>query len=121
MIVVAYAPDMMDRTRINAVVAAAGATLRSVRSPGELVALEQVPGELVPGELVTRASEVLYLIDLGRPGVLEVLPGLAGLSTVGFVSHVDRDLARKARAAGCQRVLARSLFFRSLPALLSSR
>jgi CheY-like chemotaxis protein len=37
---------------------------------------------------------------------------------VGFVSHVQGDLAAAARTAGCDRVLARSAFSKQLPQLL---
>jgi hypothetical protein len=44
--------------------------------------------------------------------VLDVLPRLGAVRTVGFASHVDDDLLAAARAAGCDEVLARSVFFR---------
>jgi hypothetical protein len=59
----------------------------------------------------------VVVVDLGRPGVLGVV-GTIGAPVVGFASHVDRDLLRAARAAGCPTVLARSAFFAQLPALL---
>jgi hypothetical protein len=39
--------------------------------------------------------------------------------TVGFLSHVQRDLAVAAREAGCDRVMARSAFTKDLPTILS--
>jgi DNA-binding NarL/FixJ family response regulator len=41
-----------------------------------------------------------------------------GIQLVGFVSHVQRDLATAAREAGCDIVLARSAFSQQLPQLL---
>jgi CheY-like chemotaxis protein len=38
---------------------------------------------------------------------------------VGFLSHVQRDLAAQAQAAGCDEVLPRSLFTQNLAAILS--
>lgn len=37
---------------------------------------------------------------------------------VGFLSHVQTELAERARVAGCQEVMPRSLFTRNLAALL---
>ena len=41
--------------------------------------------------------------------------------TVGFLSHVQKDLAVAAREAGCDRVVARSAFTRDLPRILAGR
>lgn len=41
-----------------------------------------------------------------------------GTPVVGFLSHVQRDLAQSARAAGCDVVLPRSTFSQQLAALL---
>ena len=45
-------------------------------------------------------------------------PSTAGLPVVGFLSHVQADLAQAARSAGCDMVLARSAFTQQLPELL---
>jgi hypothetical protein len=44
---------------------------------------------------------------------------LRGVRTVGFLSHVQADLALAAREAGCDRVMARSAFVENLPRVLS--
>jgi hypothetical protein len=73
-----------------------------------------------PAELVTAAVDAdLVLVDLARPGVLEVLASI-GAPTVGFASHVDRELIAAARVAGCGEVLTRSAFFSRLPRLLDA-
>jgi CheY-like chemotaxis protein len=41
-----------------------------------------------------------------------------GIVTVGFVSHVQTDVKARAQNAGCDFVLARSVFVRKLPELL---
>jgi hypothetical protein len=96
--VVAFVPDLMDRSRILAV-----RSVEFVTSPVDLP--------------VASAGAALVIVDLGRPGVLEVL---AQLSTpvVGFGSHVDRALLDAARAAGCDQVLTRSAFFSRLDQVL---
>jgi DNA-binding NarL/FixJ family response regulator len=45
-------------------------------------------------------------------------PSTAALPVLGFLSHVQADLAQAARSAGCDMVLARSAFTQQLPALL---
>lgn len=87
-----YVPDLMDRSKLRGV--------RFVRHPDELVA----------------ADEDLLVVDLSRPGVIEVLPRLAGRRVVGFGSHVDRATLEAARAAGCQ-AFPRSELFRKWPDL----
>ncbi|MEO6121655.1 MAG: hypothetical protein ABIW46_05015 [Acidimicrobiales bacterium] len=90
--VVAYVPDLMDRSRLGGVEG-----LVFVSTPGEL------PAAATGAEVV--------VVDLARAGVLEALAGLGGVRTIGFASHVDRDLLAAAEAAGCREVLPRSRFF----------
>lgn len=87
--VVAFVPDLMDRSRL------AG-------TPGLEIAdrLEDLPGAATGAQLV--------LIDLSRPGALEIVPSLAPTPVVGFASHVDRGLLEAARRAGCARAVPRS-------------
>jgi len=94
--VVAYVPDLMDRSKV-----AAAADVTFVR---EAAALAGADADLV-------------VVDLNRPGVLDVLPAISA-RTIGFGSHVQRDVLDAARAAGCDVVLKRSEFFAQLPNLL---
>ncbi|MCA1656663.1 MAG: hypothetical protein LC713_02965 [Actinobacteria bacterium] len=98
---VAYVPDLMDRSKL----AAAAPGVRFVSRPGEL------------DEAAAGAD--LVVVDLSRPGVLDRLTSLGATRVLGFGSHVDRALLDAARAAGCDRVMARSAFFSRLPELLS--
>ncbi len=84
----------MDRSR-----------LRSTKAEVVLVA---DPAELVGLEVD------LVVVDLSRPGVLDVL-GDIGARTVGFTAHVEEELMAAASTAGCDEVLARSVFFRRFP------
>jgi hypothetical protein len=89
--VIVFAPDLMDRSRI----AAALPHAVFVRRVEELVG--------VPARWV--------IVDLSRPGVLEV-EAAVDAPVIGFGSHVDEALLAAARAAGCAEVLPRSRFFR---------
>ena len=44
--------------------------------------------------------------------------GTSALPVIGFLSHVDRELAQRAEKAGVTRVLPRSQFSENLPDLL---
>jgi len=97
--VVAYVPDLMDRSRLSGL---PGITF--VVRPAELPAAS--------------ATADLVVVDLSRPGVLDVVASLT-VPTIGFGSHVDRDLLAAAKASGCDRVLARSVFFSQAAQLLA--
>lgn len=101
-VVVAYTPDLMDRSKI----AAAAPGCRFVARPEALVGL---------------AGADIVLVDLSKKGVVEVLADIAagGVRVIAFGSHVDRELLATAEAAGCDEVLPRSRFFRDLPELLA--
>ena len=96
--VVAWVPDLMDRSRLAG--AGPGVEVTFVTSAADL--LTAGPGADV------------VVVDLARPGALEAVAGLAGVRVVGFAPHVERDLLEAATAAGCDEVLPRSAFFRRL-------
>ena len=97
--VVAYVPDLMDRSKV----AAAGDCV-FVSRPGDIAAL-------------CPAADVV-VVDLTKPGVVEVLAGLDA-RVIGFANHTSRDVMDAARAAGCELVLPRSDFFARLDELLA--
>jgi len=73
-----------------------------------------------------RESATAVLLDLNhRSGkALEVIralksnPGEGVAPVIGYLSHVQTDLAAAAREAGCDVVLPRSAFVQQLPGLL---
>lgn len=98
--VVAYVPDLMDRSKV-----AAAGDVAFVSTPAELAG--------------AGAGADVVVVDLSRPGVLEAVAGLGPVRTIGFASHVDRDLMAAARVAGCDEILPRSRFFAHLHRLLA--
>jgi DNA-binding NarL/FixJ family response regulator len=104
MTVVAYVPDLMDRSKV----AAAGPAVSFLPTPAALV--------------VAAPEADVVVVDVGRPGVVDVLPALVatGARVVAFGSHVYRATLDAARAAGCEEVLPRSAFFRDLPQFLQT-
>ena len=97
--IVAYVPDLMDRSKV----AAAGDCV-FVSKPGDLAAL-------------CPAADVV-VVDLTKPGVVDVLADLDA-RIIGFANHTSRDVMAAARAAGCEQVLARSDFFARIDELLA--
>ncbi len=77
-------------------------------------------------ERIAQAPVRAVIVDLNhRSGTaVEVLrafksdPGTTHIPVLGFISHVQTDLAAAARSAGCDQVLARSTFSGQLPQLL---
>lgn len=84
--------------------------------------------EIVPtaklGERLARGGVNAVILDLGAASALNLLralksdPEAGSTPVVGFASHVAAETMAAARAAGCDRVLARSAFTRELPQLL---
>ena len=78
---------------------------RIYESPLDLLVLDLNSARFKPLELL----EQLKSDDISR-----------GVPVVGFLSHVQKDLAVAARESGCDRVMARSAFTRDLPEILAS-
>lgn len=97
--VVAFVPDLIDRSRITNVVDDA----KFVESAAALV---------------SASSEAdIVLVDISRSGVVEVLSQLRCGRVVGFTNHTDRAGMEAARNAGAV-PMARSDFFIGLEELL---
>jgi CheY-like chemotaxis protein len=107
--------DLLFRSKISSAAKAAGVETRVATSPE--AAMERAREQ--------RPSLVILDLDSTRTQPLEVLrqltgdPGLSGVPTLGFVSHVHAEAIRSARAGGIGEVLARSAFAASLPDILS--
>jgi CheY-like chemotaxis protein len=77
-------------------------------------------------EEIAQTPVCAVILDLNHRcgGAVEALralksdPTTAGVPVLGFLSHVQTDLAAAARAAGCDILLARSAFSQQLPQLL---
>jgi DNA-binding NarL/FixJ family response regulator len=67
----------------------------------------------------------LVIVDLNArsqplAAIKRVRAAQKDLTVVGFLSHVQRDLAAEAQAAGCNEVMPRSAFTENLAAILSA-
>jgi DNA-binding NarL/FixJ family response regulator len=75
-------------------------------------------------ERLDGGAEVV-VVDLGVAGALDAVRSLRAAGStahvVAYGRHTDRELLAAARAAGCDRVLARSAFFADVAAALTIR
>jgi DNA-binding NarL/FixJ family response regulator len=67
----------------------------------------------------------LVIVDLNSrsqplAAIERVRAAQKGLRVIGFLSHVQRDLATQAQAAGCDEVMPRSTFTQNLAAILTA-
>jgi CheY-like chemotaxis protein len=108
--VAAAVADLIFGARVRAAAEQEGVAVRFVRSMAELAA-EGAGARLVLLDLDARW--------LDAPTAIAELRGEAvPPRIVAFVSHVREEAIAAARAAGADRVLARSAFVRQLPELL---
>jgi CheY-like chemotaxis protein len=111
--VIAAVNDLMFASRIRAAAQQLDTAVAFVRSRAELL---------------ERGREArLVLLDLearwldATPDITALKAGADAPEVVAFASHVLGDVLLQARAAGADRVLARSAFVQQLPALLAPR
>jgi len=113
--VMAAVEDLLFRSKIGETAAQLGIEASFPRSPKKLEdALTASPPDLLILDLNSSRFDPLGLLQSVKSG-----KGTEGVTTVGFLSHVQKDLAVAAKEAGCDRVMARSAFTRDLPKVLS--
>ncbi|HEV8043739.1 MAG TPA: hypothetical protein VGP38_01050 [Rubrobacter sp.] len=108
--ILAAVEDLLFKSKISETASQLGIDAAFPRNPRKLLeALRESPPDLLVIALNSARFEPLALLQTIRSDV----------STVGFLSHVQKDLAVAAREAGCDRVVARSAFTRDLPQILA--
>jgi PleD family two-component response regulator len=115
--ILALVDDLMFVSKIRHAAAQLGITL-AVAS-GREAALAQMRRDqpsLVIFDLNNRRTD-----PLGTMAAMKMEPALASIQTLGYVSHVDRDLIDKARAAGVGEVMPRSVFSQRLGEILTGK
>ena len=113
--VLAAVEDLLFRSKISETAEGVGVEAAFPRSPRKLLdALRASPPDLLVLDLNSARFEPLELLRTVKSDA-----ALQDVSTVGFLSHVQGDLALAAREAGCDRVVARSTFTKDLPKILS--
>jgi PleD family two-component response regulator len=106
--------DLLFKSKISETASQLGIEASFPRGPKKLLdALRESPPDLLVLDLNSARFEPLTLLrDVKSDEVTREV------FTVGFLSHVQKDLAVAAREAGCDRVVARSAFTRDLPRIL---
>lgn len=103
--------DLIFFSRVSGAARAAGLSVRMVRSAADLLGAAR------------SAPPAGVIVDVHNPG-LDLPALLAGLKetcpamprVIAYGSHVEADVLRAARQAGCDRVLPRSQFVKELEA-----
>jgi PleD family two-component response regulator len=106
--------DLLFKSKISETANTLGIEASFPRSPKKFI--EQAahsPPDLFVLDLNSARFEPLTLLEQ-----LKSDETLRGVPTVGFLSHVQKDLAIAARESGCDRVMARSAFTKELPGIL---
>jgi hypothetical protein len=109
---VAYVEDLFFRSKIDA-------TARHLNVPVRFAGVNELP------DASRQEDTAAVLIELSSNGTpLDAVRRIRensktrDLPIIGFLSHVDRELARKAETAGVTQVMPRSQFSETLPDLL---
>jgi CheY-like chemotaxis protein len=108
--VLAAVEDLLFRSKISETASTLGIEAAFPRSPKKLLeAVRESPPDLLVLDLNSARFEPLALLQ-----TIKSEEATRDVPTVGFLSHVQKDLAVAAREAGCDRVVARSAFTKDL-------
>jgi DNA-binding NarL/FixJ family response regulator len=114
--ILAAVDDFLFRSKIRTVAKQAGVEIAFAKTPDDILAQARAQ------------KPSLVIFDLNDPkadpintvAAMKLDPELAGLRTMGFVSHVHTEVIGAARKAGVGEVLARSTFAGNLAEILRS-
>lgn len=125
--VLALVDDIFFQAKMVETARRVGVKLKTVSTGAALMEALQGSSEAPPGAELNGEARVdlprLIVVDLNaRQGPLEAIEKLqAGgnpVPVIGFLSHVQTDLAERARTAGCKQVMPRSSFTENLSEIL---
>ncbi len=110
--VVALMDDLFFQMKLAETARQLGVELKVATSGDALMGLMESAPKLVIVDLNARSQPVLTIERLRQVR--------KDVRIVGFLSHVQRDLAAQAQAAGCDEVMPRSSFTLNLAAIMSA-
>lgn len=113
MTVFALVDDLIFLSRIVFTARMLGLQLETVEPANTIDRLLALPNAAVLIDLNHRSGAALETIQ-----AIKSYPQTAATRVIGYLSHVQGDLAAAARAAGCDVVMTRSAFSQQLPKLL---
>jgi CheY-like chemotaxis protein len=110
--VVALLDDIFFQAKVSETAKHVGVSLQVCASPDALAAA------------ITAELPKLVIVDLNAradafAAIAAVQAGAKAVPLIAFLSHVQTELAERARAAGCADVMPRSKFTRDLATILS--
>jgi CheY-like chemotaxis protein len=109
--VVALVDDLFFQAKLAETARLVGVELRTCGTPDAMLAeIAQAPPKLIVVDLNARSNAL--------EAVERVRSSAGHIPLLGFLSHVQVELAEKARAAGCHDVMPRSKFTRDLATIL---
>ena len=113
--VIALVDDLLFQSKLAETARHVGVELKVVGTGDALLAAADATGQDAPA---------LLIVDLnarqGALGAIEKLHASGNtVPVIAFLSHVQVELAERARAAGCREVMPRSKFTQNLAAILS--
>jgi len=110
--VVALMDDLFFQMKVAETARHLGVELKVGANADALVGLLEPPTQLVIVDLNSRNQPI--------QAVERLRAAAPGLPIVGFLSHVQRDLAAQAQTAGCSEVMPRSAFTQRLAEILGA-
>jgi CheY-like chemotaxis protein len=111
--ILAVVEDIFFLAKLQGTARQLGVTVDSIAPDGLQDSLAQNGANAILLDLNHRFGKVIAAIEAVKKN-----PATRAVPVVAFLSHVQTDLAQAARAAGCDRVMARSAFSQQLPQLL---
>lgn len=113
-LVIAAVDDMFFASKIRGTAEHLGVDVRFVRSTDEaLIAAQSQKPALILADLHARKCDPFALAE-----ALKADEQLRAIPLIGFFSHVQTELQRRAEQAGYDRVMPRSAFTKKLPEIL---
>jgi CheY-like chemotaxis protein len=113
--VIAAVEDLFFSTMIESAARQGGMEVKTAVDSSQLDKLlnSTLPG-LIILDLNSKACAPLAAVSR-----IKAEARLAGVPVIGFFSHVQVELEKAAKEAGCDRILARSAFAKNLPKILA--
>lgn len=109
--VIALMDDLLFQMKLAETARQLGVDIKVATNSDALLSLLETAPKLVIVDLNARSQPISTIEKLRQSH--------KDLRVVGFLSHVQRDLAAQAQAAGCDEVMPRSSFTQNLAAILS--
>jgi DNA-binding NarL/FixJ family response regulator len=110
--VVALMDDLFFQMKLAETAKQLGVEVKVAANAEALMGLMASEAKLVIVDLNARSQPLEAIVKLRQ--------GRKDVRVVGFLSHVQKELAAQAQAAGCDEVLPRSSFTQNLAAILSA-